>query len=262
MGRLAGLRTPTGTHSRYHLEAHSVANFVALRPMRKGCESASWKPSESIADPFPIPYRRCTVASSLPSSSMSAFLTVKEAAQRTGKSSSSIRRAFYPIIKNDAHPDRAHIEPSIEEALKLRVKGEGFAWRISQEWLQREIPAEPETPDGATTAHAASDSSAAELLAMLQRELAIKNAQITRDSELLVKLTELVSGLSERLREGNILIGSLQQQLTLTDGRDSKLAEPVKVRTVTPVKTEKGTAAPKANKLKRGLFSRLFRKKS
>ena len=81
---------------------------------------------------------------------MSTFLTVKEAAQRTGKSSSSIRRAFYPIIKNDAHPDRAHIEPSVEEALKLRVKGESFAWRISEEWLQREVPIDTGSQDKPT----------------------------------------------------------------------------------------------------------------
>ena len=42
---------------------------------------------------------------------------------------------------------------------------------------------------------------------MLRRELDIKNQQITQQSELISKQMELVSGLSERLREGNILIG-------------------------------------------------------
>ena len=48
---------------------------------------------------------------------MATFLTVKEAAKLTGKSTSSIRRVIYPIIHDDAHADRSHILPSVEEAL-------------------------------------------------------------------------------------------------------------------------------------------------
>ena len=63
--------------------------------------------------------------------------TVKEAARLTGKSPSSIRRIIYPIIQNDAHPDRVHIEPTVEDVLKLRMQGENFAWRLSEELLRR-----------------------------------------------------------------------------------------------------------------------------
>ena len=52
---------------------------------------------------------------------------------------------------------------------------------------------------------------------------------------------ELIGGLSERLREGNVLIGTLQQQFKLTDGKD---------RTIDARET----------KPKRGVFSRLFSK--
>ena len=69
---------------------------------------------------------------------MSQFLTVKEAARITGKSPSSIRRVIYPIIADDKHPDRKHVEPSPAEALKLRTNGENFAWRLSEELLRRE----------------------------------------------------------------------------------------------------------------------------
>src|SRR6266404_3220266 len=68
---------------------------------------------------------------------MASFLTVKEAAQLTGKSPSSIRRIVYPIIHDNAHSDRGHIQPTIEEVMQLRVKGENFAWHVSEELLRR-----------------------------------------------------------------------------------------------------------------------------
>ena len=150
---------------------------------------------------------------------MSSFLTVKEAATLTGKSPSSIRRVTYPIIRDDNHADREQIAPTVEEVTQLRMKGENFAWRISEELLRREVPVETAKPTdderGNPQPRTAGD---AELLAMLRRELDIKNQQITQQSEMLSKQMELISGLSERLREGNILIGSLQKQHTLTDG--------------------------------------------
>ncbi len=192
---------------------------------------------------------------------MSSFVTVKEAAQLTGKSPSSIRRIIYPIIHDDNHPDRPHIEPSVEEALQLRLKGDNFAWRLSEELLRREVPADaaPNMESSGATAKGASNAEA-ELLAMLRRELDIKNQQITQQSELIAKQMELVSGLSERLREGNILIGSLQQRLALTDGRDSKTSEPAKPKTARSTPAEKGsTMPPKTTKPKKGFLSRLFR---
>lgn len=111
---------------------------------------------------------------------------------------------------------------------------------------------------------------------MLRRELDIKNGQITQQSELISKQMELINGLGERLREGNILIGSLHQRLTLADGRESKPAEsskaktvspakpaePTKAKTVSPAKPGKGTIAPAKTdkpKPKRSFLSRLFR---
>ena len=72
----------------------------------------------------------------------SSFLTVKEASRLTGRSPSSIRRVIYPIIRDDAHPDRMQIQPTVDEVLQLRVKGENFAWRLSEELLRREVPVE------------------------------------------------------------------------------------------------------------------------
>jgi hypothetical protein len=191
---------------------------------------------------------------------MPTFLTVREAAKQTGKSPSSIRRVLYPILQNDKHPDRKHIEPSVEDALKLRVKGESFAWRLSEELLRREVPIEPGTvPGNAASGRLSSGHGDGELLAMLRRELDIKNQQITLHGELIAKQMELISGLSERLREGNILIGSLQQQLALTDGREAKPTEPVNAKTTPPKKADKAPPTPpKASKPKRGFLFRLF----
>ena len=113
------------------------------------------------------------------------------------------------ILANDAHADRGQIQPSVEEAMQLRVKGENFAWRLSEELLRREVPIEAGTDK--TIPHAATKLSGhaeQDLLAMLQGELQIKNQQIVQQGELISKQMELISGLSERLREGNILIGS------------------------------------------------------
>lgn len=191
---------------------------------------------------------------------MSQFLTVKEAAKLTGKSPSSIRRIIYPIIHDDAHADRQQISPSVEEAQALRVKGENFAWRISEELLQREIPvaAPSEKPSPSPTM----SEGHSELLAMLHEELQIKNQQITQQTEMLSKQMELISGLSERLREGNILIGSLQKQLALPDGSDRKKTNVVEAETKhgggeSSGKSKNISTARPAKKT-RGLFRRIF----
>lgn len=189
---------------------------------------------------------------------MPNFLTVKEAATLTGKSSSSIRRVIYPIVHDDKHPDRQQIEPTVDDVTKLRLKGENFAWRISEELLRREIPVAAEGPAEQHASRESSDGNG-ELLAMLRRELDIKNHQITQQSEMLSKQIELISGLSERLREGNILIGSLQQQLALPDGKVRKQSDVFEAKASESVPAEKGTeTAKKKAKPKKSFFSRLF----
>lgn len=186
---------------------------------------------------------------------MATFLSVKEAAKLTGKSTSSIRRVIYPIIHDDAHADRSHVLPSVEEARALRLKGENFAWRISEELLQREIPVVPPSEKTSTASPAMSEGHS-ELLSMLRRELDIKNQQITQQTDMLSKQMELINGLSERLREGNILIGSLQQQLALPEGADRKKPGVVQAET-THARGESSSKAkhastPKPAKKKRG----------
>lgn len=190
---------------------------------------------------------------------MPAFLTVKEAAELTGKSPSSIRRVLYPIIQKDKHPDREHIQPSVDDAQALRTKGENFAWRLSEELVRREMPVEPvsEETSGTSTPRGAG-SAEAELLAMLRRELDIKNQQITQQAEIIGKQMELVNGLGERLREGNILIASLQQRLALLDGRETKHADPGKAKRAAPTPEKGSTMTGKTPRQKKSFLARIF----
>lgn len=232
-----------------------------LQPWRNRSGTSLESLRETSWKPFAAGYHRDTLGSPIPSSAMTPFLTVKEAARLTGKSPSSIRRIIYPIIHDDAHADRMHIEPSVEEVLQLRVKGENFAWRLSEELLRREMPAEGESEKGSGGSSAkSSDHAGSELLAMVRGELEIKNQQIAQQSELISKQMELINGLSERLREGNVLLGSLQQRIALPEGRAAPSA-PIAAKTnrATSAKPEKGsTIASKVPKPKKSLLSRIF----
>lgn len=190
---------------------------------------------------------------------MPTFFTVKEASRKSGKSPSSIRRIIYPILHDPHHPDRAHIEPSVDEARELRIRGETFGWRISDELLSRAIPPASQAEQGREQKSALHDS---DLVSMLRRELEIKNQQITQHAELISRQMELLNGLSERLREGNILMGTLQQRLALAEKNltppvtDATPASPAPSATAKAPPTK--VAADKKPK-KRGFLSRLFR---
>jgi len=207
---------------------------------------------------FPTGVRWSTVPAVISHLPMSKFLTVAEAAKLIGKSPSSIRRIIYPILEDDQHPDRPLIEPSPDEAKALRLKGENFPWRISEELLRRHAPeAGAKAAGESRAAPAAGGDGSAALVEMLRRELDIKNRQIETQNELL-------KGLSERLREGNILIGSLQQQLALPEAAHHQRQDVVQ-SSAEATQAQEGTAPDpekpvKAKTKKRGVFRRLFRR--
>ncbi len=196
---------------------------------------------------------------------MSNFLTVKEAVERTGLSDSAIRRVIYPILKADKHADRHLIEPNPADARALRVKGENFAWKISEELLDREMQERVKKVKVEPKAGAAASVGNEHLIAMLQmlqKELDIKNQQIESQNQLL-------KGFSERMHEGNVLIGSLQKQLSVgnssprsSDTVDVESApassQSERLQDSVPSKSkaspEKGTAKTKKHWLFRNLF--------
>ncbi len=130
------------------------------------------------------------------------FLTISEAAEKTGRSLSTIRRLIKSIADDDAHADRAAIQPTPKEVLAFKKKEENFAWKIREDVLLREFKGALKEAKK-ETAEARSD-----ILGILQKELDLKNQQIE-------KQWEVIHSLNDRLREGNILMGSLQKRLVL-----------------------------------------------
>ena len=208
----------------------------------------------------------------LPSPLMSTFLTVKEAAHKTGRSTSFIRRLIYSILAEDNHPDRLHIEPSVEQVLALRIQGENFAWRLSEEFLDREVAARaPVSPASEPASGGAKeDPSLRELVSLLRSQLEHSQQQLQVKDQQLDNLSELMKSLNERLREGNILIGSLQRQFALpeataqpisavtTHSKPSPKPSPQPAR---PAARKPATKAPKPSPkapAKQGFLARLF----
>lgn len=197
-----------------------------------------------------------------PHSPIAEFFSVKEAARRIGRSPSSIRRVIHPIVKAENHPDRGHVLPTPEDSLKLRMQGENFAWQISEELLAKAFPPEERQKAASATESAGHAEEGRELLFILRQELAVKNQQITQQGEMIGRQMELINGLSERLREGNILIGSLQKQVAMIgEGSSRRREESLEAVTKEPPK-KTGSPPPKKaskpEKPKRGLLRRLF----
>ena len=147
---------------------------------------------------------------------MATFLTVREASKKTGRSMSYIRRIMYSIRDQEGHPDRGEIDPSVERAQELRIQGENFAWRISEELLMREIAAraKPEKEEEVLMPRRGEQEPASrELVVLLREQLKQSQDQLKVIDQQIASLSELTNSLNDRLREGNILIGSLQKQL-------------------------------------------------
>ena len=182
---------------------------------------------------------------------MTNFLTVKEAAKIVGKSPSSIRRIIYPILEVDQHPDRHHIEPDVKTAKSLRVKGENFAWKLSEELLRREVPEGSEKSKSDTKSGTNDDGQSAAIIDILRKQLDIKDQQIAAQND-------VIKGLSERVREGNILMGSLQQQLSPPDSGNRKKSNVVETDSPSS-KAEKGSDDPETSTKKtHWLFKKIF----
>lgn len=174
---------------------------------------------------------------------MAPFLSVKEAASRTGKSPSSIRRILYPIIHDDHHPDRHHIEPDVETAKALRLKGENFAWKLSEELIDRERS----TPAAKQKDSAPVGDAAAAIVDILRKQLEIKDEQIAAQNE-------VIKGLSERMHEGNVLMGSLQQKLAAPDRSKTDIVDAERAAGTPEEGSDRSTQSKKTH----WLFKKLF----
>ncbi len=157
------------------------------------------------------------------------FFTISEAAEKTGRSLSTIRRLIKGIADDDNHADRAAIQPSPKEVAVFKKKDENFAWKIREDVLLREFKGALKDAKK-ETAEARSD-----ILGILQHELSLKNQQIE-------KQWEVIHALNDRLREGNILMGSLQKRLALPSPEEvTQDATPVTVNATSTTSSEKSS---------------------
>lgn len=128
------------------------------------------------------------------------FLTIAEATQKTGRSASTVRRLIRTITESAEHADRDAVQPDVKQVAAFKKKGENFTWLIREDVLMRNFGSAP-----ADKKKSSSDASVG-ILNILQNELELKNKQIE-------KQWEVIHALNDRLREGNILMGSLQKRL-------------------------------------------------
>jgi hypothetical protein len=139
------------------------------------------------------------------------FLTIREAADLTGHSPHKIRRLIKAIADQPTHPDRAMVEPSAEDVLRLTAAGVQFTWKVSGELVRRELgDAAVVPPDQKSTAGAGESS---DLFSLFQRAIEAKEKAEARLFEQLRVKDEQIASLNERLRESNVLMASLQKQL-------------------------------------------------
>ncbi len=133
-------------------------------------------------------------------------LTIAEASAKTGRSSSTIRRLIKTIVADPHHPDRASIQPTPKAVEAFKKKGENFTWTIQEDVIIKNFGSTPIEEKKQSSSSASSTSK--DILEILHGELQLKNQQIE-------KQWEVIQSLNDRLREGNILMGSLQQRLAL-----------------------------------------------
>jgi len=171
---------------------------------------------------------------------MTNFLSISEAKSLTGKSESSIRRIIKSIADNDKHANRDAIQPTPSEVAAFKKKEEPFAWRIREDVLLAECgKAQAKHP----TKEKKTNAPTGDILSVLQQELALKNEQIS-------KQWEVIHALNDRLREGNILMGSLQKHFALAEGKNE----------IVDVEPSKEASAKKAEKKaeKKSILARIF----
>lgn len=132
------------------------------------------------------------------------FLTIAEAGKLTGRSASTIRRLIHTITESPAHADREAVLPSPQDVASFKKKGENFTWTIRQDVVLKNFNAAPAV-EKKSKAEPAGD-----IFGILQKELELKNQQIE-------KQWEVIHSLNDRLREGNMLMGSLQKRLSLPE---------------------------------------------
>lgn len=174
------------------------------------------------------------------------YLTIGEAAKQTRRSPSTIRRIIRSITDGQSNEDRSGIEPRPKAVEASKKKGENFTWRIREDILLKNMPSALKEEEKSL----ARSSSKMEkgILQIFRQELNLKNRQIE-------KQWEVIKSLNDRLREGNILMGSLQQRLALP-AADSHAPASVSSHSVEPSIEVKRASKRKVQDVKEKLARR------
>jgi hypothetical protein len=167
------------------------------------------------------------------------FLTIREAAERTGHSTHKIRRLIKSIAEHPTDADRGDIEPSAADVARLDADGVQFTWRVAEELVRRKLG---DVPTAGFPTNGKREGESGDLVALMQRV----TAQLTE--QLKVK-DEQIAALNDRLRESNVLMASLQQQLP-----EPKKVPVGAVTAGNPPAKQQGSAKSK----KKGWFSSMF----
>ncbi|MBN8626022.1 MAG: hypothetical protein J0M17_11070 [Planctomycetes bacterium] len=192
--------------------------------------------------------------------------TIREVAEKTGHSPHKIRRLIKAIADQPGHPDRLHIEPSVDDVASLTAAGVQFTWRVTEELVRRELgDAAPSSGDDRSAAPAAGESP--DWISLMQRVTDAKEKaeerlydQIRVKDEQLKAKDDQIAALNERLRESNLLMASLQKQLPEPTKKQTSVAEPVTATTaVRQKRSEKGSGESKATSKQKGWLRRLLR---
>jgi hypothetical protein len=170
------------------------------------------------------------------------YLTIAEACEKTGRSASTIRRLIKGIADDDNHADRAAIEPSPKEVAAFKKKNENFTWRVSEEIILKNFGEAPKVEKKEVI------ESKGAIMDILQSELALKNQQIE-------KQWEVIHALNDRLREGNILMGSLQKHFALPTA-EAPVENVMEAATVASSKPSKETSSEAPRKRRFMWFGR------
>lgn len=152
---------------------------------------------------------------------MPTFLSIKEAAERAEKAEITIRRYVQSVVKDK--PKSAHrklIQPTPTEVRSLKKQKRPFSWKISEELIAKQFKQEKESKTSVKPAKKGKEDTA--FLSTLQSELEGKKEQMKVKDDQIKALTEIVYSLNERMREGNVLMASLQKHLALPEGNDEK----------------------------------------
>ena len=145
---------------------------------------------------------------------MSTYLSIKEAAEKAEKAEITIRRFVQSIVKDQPKSDaRKLIQPTINEVKELKKKKTPFSWQISEDLIVQKFVEEAK----AKRKNAKTTAVSGNVLGTLQGELQSKQDQLQMKDKQIEALTEIVQSLNERMREGNVLMSSLQKHLALPE---------------------------------------------